>query len=344
MRAVLAITGVVCLLGGCASTPDVIYSYYPSRARTTVTVTQSVDCTADKSALVVLSTPTVNTVYSADYLNGPFSLHIKALDGAAADTDVEFTFYDDGRLKSVNAATTGEGETIIKSAVSLVTAVAALGGAAPPSAKGAPQVLPECSDVSNWGGGKPVTLSYGLILDPPTVSAIPVPFSVDASNATIYGKLQSKLPTLNVQVTAAAKVQSGARVASDSVNTASGVVPLTLQETRNVKLEVLQQGQAIFTGYLTIPLASTYQLPLPKAVFFGKESFALALSEAGAVTTIQYGKLSGSASPFNVGTAAANGLAPKSAADKAAEIQGQADLIAQQQRLIRCQAQPAQCQ
>ena len=55
---------------------------------------------------------------------------------------------------------------------------------------------------------------------------------------------------------------------NDSVNTASGVVPLTLQETQTLKLEVLQQGQAIFTGYLTIPLLRTYQLPLPKAVFF----------------------------------------------------------------------------
>jgi hypothetical protein len=343
MRSLLALSGALLVLGGCAI-PGVVYRYYPSRARTTVSVTQSVDCTADKTALFVLNTPAVTTVYSADYTQKPYTLAIKSLDGAVSDTDVSFSFYDDGRLKSVNSSSTGEGETIAKSAVSLVTAVAALGGGAPPPVKGLPPVLDECRKVSNWGGGKPVTLTYGLVLDPPVDSNIPVEFIIDPASATIFGLLQSKLPTMNVKVTATGQPQSGARVVADSVNQDSGVVPLTLQEAQNVKLEVLQNGQAIFTTYLTVPQAGTYQLPMPKAALFGKQSFALALSEAGTITTIEYGKLSGSASAFNVGAAAAGALAPKSAADKAAEIKGQADLIAQQQRLIRCQSQPTQCQ
>jgi hypothetical protein len=93
-----------------------------------------------------------------------------------------------------------------------------------------------------------------------------------------------------------------------------------------------------------IPLRDTYALPIPRAAVFGKQSFALTLSEAGAVTAIDYGKLTGAASPLNVATAAANAAAPASSATQAAEVKAQADLIAQQQRLARCQAQPEKCQ
>jgi hypothetical protein len=50
------------LVAGCASTPDVIYKYYPPQAQSTVTVTQTIDCTSDKTALIVVSTPALNTL------------------------------------------------------------------------------------------------------------------------------------------------------------------------------------------------------------------------------------------------------------------------------------------
>ena len=95
---------------------------------------------------------------------------------------------------------------------------------------------------------------------------------------------------------------------------------------------------------LTAPDAQTYVLPIPKAALFGKQSFSLALSEAGVITSVEYGKNTGAASVLNAAGAAATAQAPETTAAKAADVKAQADLIAQQQRLARCQANPAQCQ
>ena len=54
------------LLVGCASTPPLVYKYYPSKATTQVTVTQTIDCDADKR-LIILNTPSISpAVYSSD--------------------------------------------------------------------------------------------------------------------------------------------------------------------------------------------------------------------------------------------------------------------------------------
>src|SRR5262249_20860385 len=115
---------LVTLLSACATTPEVTYNYYPSRSETTITLTQTIACNTDGNTLVVSNQPGISTLYSADHKNGPFTLRIKALDGFLADSDINIDLYDDGRLKGINANTTGEGEAVIKSAITLATAVA----------------------------------------------------------------------------------------------------------------------------------------------------------------------------------------------------------------------------
>lgn len=121
-------------------------------------------------------------------------------------------------------------------------------------------------------------------------------------------------------------------------------MPLTLQATGKVRVDLTAQGQSIWTGTIQVPLPQTYLLPIPKAALFGKQSFSLSLSEAGAVTSVDYGKNTGAASALNAAGAIATAAAPETVAAKAAEVKAQADLIAQQQRLARCHANPAQCQ
>ena len=53
-------------LAGCASTPDVEFHYFPARATTALTVTQTIDCTPDKQALNIVHTPTVVTSYASN--------------------------------------------------------------------------------------------------------------------------------------------------------------------------------------------------------------------------------------------------------------------------------------
>jgi hypothetical protein len=69
----------------------------------------------------------------------------------------------------------------------------------------------------------------------------------------------------------------------------------------------------------------------------------VSLSDYGSITSVHYG--SNSAAPDVSGTvgAIATALQPQTPEDRAKEIQGQADLIAQQQRLITCELTPAQC-
>jgi hypothetical protein len=77
-----------------------------------------------------------------------------------------------------------------------------------------------------------------------------------------------------------------------------------------------------------------------KAALFGKQTFTVSLSEAGAVMSVGYGKNAGTASALNAIGAIVN---TETAAAKAAELKAQADLIAQQQRLVLCQTKPDQC-
>jgi hypothetical protein len=338
-RALLLILSVVCLLGGCASTPDVVYKYYPSQIHATATVTRTVDCTSDKTAVVIVNTPAINTVYMADYSQGPYSLRIKDLAGAIADSDLSFTFFDDGRLKSVNAWTTGQGEAVAKSAISLITAVAASGGAGGEPGKATP--LPECTAISKWGGGKPVTLTYSTVIDFKKAAAGTDDLPATPQSQAISDQLKKVLPPLSVFLRSQKENDSGASYAGPTGN--RDAVFLTLQRTLSAQVEIQSKGSSIFTTVLALPQPATYPLPIPKAAVFGKQSFSLTLADSGAITTVDYGKLSGASGGLSAATSAVGAAAPESTANKAAEMKAQADLIAQQQRLARCQAQPDKC-
>ena len=332
----MALVVMIGLLSGCASTPNVIYSYYPSDSNSIVTVTQTVDCNSAKTDIVVASSASVNTVYFADYTKEPYSIEINKLDGTFADSDFTFNFFDDGRLKSINGSTTGQGETILKSAIALGTAVAVLGGGAP----AAPKAIPECDTISKWGGGKPVTLNFTKKIDyKKDTDGLPHNLEPVPDSAGLYSKLSGKLhkPQVTVMPPHAIKRSAYANDKSDNI------VPLNLQDTENIKLDVSASG--LISSYtITIPGKNTFTLPIPKAALFGKQSFALTLSEAGAITQIEYGKTTGAAGPLNIATSAATSAAPESDATKAAEVKGKADLIVQQQRLVHCLSDPAKCQ
>jgi hypothetical protein len=338
-RAPWSVLSLGCLLGGCASTPDVVYTYYPSQLQATATVTRTVDCTSDKTAVVIVNTPAISTVYSADYSRGPYSLRVKDLAGAIADADLSVNFFDDGRLKSVNASTTGQGEAVVKSAVSLIAAVAAAGGAGGGPAKPAP--LPECAAISNWGGGKPVTLTYSTVIDFVKAAAGTESLTPTSQSQALADQLQAVLPPLSIFVRSQQQIDSGATYIGPAGN--RNAIFLTLQRTSSAKVEIQSKGSAIFSTILALPQPATYPLPIPKSAIFGKQTFSLTLADSGAIASIDYGKLSGASGALNAATSATGAAAPESTTNKAAEIKAQADLIAQQQRLARCQAQPDKC-
>jgi hypothetical protein len=338
MRKLFLVIAATAVLGGCATTPAVTYQYYPVKSLTTFVVNQTIDCNAAKTEMFTVNVPQATTAYSADTSQPVYSVTLSSLDGPFADTDVGAKFSEDGMLQSINQSSTGQGEAILKSAISLAASVAAIGGGAP--AKGA-ATLPECTALATWGGGKPVALTYTLPANLLKVQGYQV-LNGYANDKGLYALLQSQLPTLSVTMGAPVVLSSGARYKDTASR--SDIVMLTLQQVESVPVEFDANGSAISTTNIVVPTLSTYTLPIPTAALFGSDKLTLSLGASGAITGIEYAKTTGAANAFNVLGAAASAATPESTAGKAAEVKAQADLIAQQQRLVRCQAQPAQCQ
>jgi hypothetical protein len=85
-----------------------------------------------------------------------------------------------------------------------------------------------------------------------------------------------------------------------------------------------------------------YQLPIPRAAMFGKQVFAASFDEAGSISQVQYAKDTGGAGVLNVLDAAASQL-NRTDTEQAAAYKAEADVIAAQQRLVKCKAAPASC-
>lgn len=337
------------VLTGCATLPDVTYSYYPAKWNAIVTVTQTVGCNAAKTAAVVLNSPSVTTAYSSKTDGKPLHFKVKDLQSLSADVDMTMTFTDDGRLKSVNQSTTGQGEAIIKSTASIITTVV---GAnimlLPPETVAQPgATLPECAQIDAWGGNKPVTLTYRESVTSKNLDST-FPLEAAPESKALYVLLKNILPALKVRVGKVADVNSGPSYDKQS----SDVVLLELQNIGAAEISISSDTSAepIGISRIIIPqdvtykdgkyIDGTYSLPIPKAALFGKQSFALTLSEAGAVTSVTYGKNVGTAGALNALSALAG---TQTAATEAADLKSQADLIAQQQRLVSCQTKPEQC-
>lgn len=337
-------------LTGCATIPDITYHYYPAKWNTTVTVTQTVGCNADKSDAFVLNAVSVATTYSSkiEKDKAPLKIRIKDLDKYTADVDMTMNFTDDGRLKSINQSTTGQGEAIIKSAVSLVGALSTMPYSALyeiPREKGKP-TLAQCNDIETWGDKKPITLIYKASVNSDKLGK-EVDFKAAPESDKLYENLKDVLPTLKVKVAEAKDITHIESGPSYDEKLAKGdVVLLELQEIGAVSITIYtsdNSGNAekqIGSARITIPLESTYKLPIPKAALFGKQTFSLLLSDAGAVTSIGYGKNTGMSGTLNaLGSIAAT----ETASTESANLKAQNDLIAQQQRWVICSTKPKDC-
>ena len=278
---------------GCATVPDVTFNYYPTTWESTVIVTQTLGCTAAKDRLIVLSVPSVTTRYFSDPVTGKVrSIRITDLSGAFADSDISMTFSDDGRLKGINQSTTGQGEAVVKAAIALATTLSAVKAydftitPKPPA--------PPCDDIERWGGSKPVTLTYRKNVGPANLNST-VTLDVAPESADLYRVIGATLPRPRSTISDAARLQSGARYSKFSHQPGDNVVSLTLQHVGIIAIATEALGQDIGNATVVVPLTETYDLPIPKAALFGKQTFTIGLTDAAAVSSIGYGKLDGTA-------------------------------------------------
>ena len=330
-------------LSACADTPDVTFSYYPAKSVTDVTVTQTVGCTKDNKNLIWAHTPSVKTIYSSNFsVKEPLKIRIKGLEGKHADADITMEFFDDGRLKSINQSSTGQGEAIVKSALVLATAVG-------PLFKGGKPVETDeeaCEQIDKWTDKKAVTLIYTAKIDSTEIKPKTIPdLEVTPESQEFYNVLRHKLPKLTLSVEEFEDCQSLPSYNGSFDGESDNFVPLQLQKVgyRIVSIRANYNGKdsTIDSVRIIVPSKETYELPIPKAATFGEQKFKVTLSEAGAVTSISYGKNVGTAGALNALGAITHVETP---AEKAADLKAQADLIAQQQRLVRCRADPDKCQ
>jgi hypothetical protein len=127
------------LVAGCASLPDVTISYYFPRVETQFNVMQTIACgpqaTGKHRTLRAVVTVAASTLPSADLdwiVDGKVrrgTLNYKDLRGRFSDQDMTVNLTADGRLSGVNANSTGEGTTIVKSVVTAVETALVLAAA-----------------------------------------------------------------------------------------------------------------------------------------------------------------------------------------------------------------------
>lgn len=323
------------LAAGCSTLPNVEYSYYLSKMKATISVTEVITCTGGVPAYTI--TPIATTEYSAD-TRTRYPVRIKDIEGSFAlfaDSSMNMTFTDDGRLKGINQSTTGQGETFLKAAAGLATALVAGGGA--PVKSG--QAAGGCAAVTSLGGDKGVTLLYSAAINSDNLSVAPV-LTPEPQSLALYNAVKSvALPlSLGAQI-----VDKSDAPHAQNIGAINDSVSLTLQKTANLEVTLFAKGSTYWSEALVVPLKDqTYQLPILKAALFGGQTFILGLNDAGAITSITYGKTQGASGAVNA-VSGALGVETSGDAAKAAAIKAQADIIAQTQRLASCKANPAKC-
>jgi hypothetical protein len=336
-RAAIALAGAVAL-GGCTILPDVTYHYYLPKSATTLAVTQALTCLANNSGPRIVTTVSAPTTsYTADVKAGAQDLPISAFKAPLSDTDAGIGFYDDGRLKSINTATTGQGETVLKAAIAMGTAIAPLAAmhgfveaAGPPP--------PSACDILKKAGfdtGKTATLSYSMvvsfdgmqeganyIVNPPPAPAIVV------NDIELYAQLQRYLPTVIVAV---GERSLAPLVVTNGENREA--FNLLLRRTANVRLDFFVcdactpptdekpnknwAGNAVWilSARTTVeaPNDTKVTVVVPKGEPFGNSKTGMTLSEAGAIESLEYGSQTGAAGVMNVVSGVATAVTPASA-------------------------------
>lgn len=331
-------------LSSCAVLPDATITYYLPTSDTTVSVTQTIACDKAKNVNVTV-TLSAKTNYRADYSSaGEQSIAIKSLDGKFADTDVDFSLTEDGRLKGINSSQTGQGQTIIKDVVTVAVAVATIAGNG---------VEPQKTWCAQPGSDKPVTIAYNAgpvpLKYPDLVVASRQTLSLqyDSSSATAFNTVSPYFPGDKLVPTVYVETAQDIKPVGESGT--PGGVPVKFPRMHKVTLNaywgvderakpMLVQTQDIFIPDEKPGAGRTFVLHIPPSTMFGTQKMVVGLADSGAITDIHYVKGSGAAGALEAGQSVLNSLKPESAADKANELKAQADLIYQQQRLAACRA------
>ncbi len=348
------------LTAGCGNTPDVSINYYLPQSELRLTIIRTVTCDEVNNPIVantVISTP----VHRADS-DQLVAIKIAELDGSFSNSDLTFEFYQDGRLKSINTESNGRGSQILESAISLARSAVNIAISKPfAAAPGFPdrekgdesrsESVNECEYIRRSGSPNnstdTLTVKYKTVI---------VAKNCNTDSGTgVAPTILSQGPVKNLQeilgeVTISVHCRaSGVSVTSNGYN--SDNVMLTMRKPLDVGVKVTMGTGSpnidFWSGNFTLAFSgpsSEYKIPVPRAALFGKQIFRLIVQESGAVTTIGYTKETGAPQAIGVGKSVLETLDPSAgSAARLSALKMEADIIAAQQRVVKCRADPANC-
>lgn len=318
------------MCAACAHTPPVVSTHYGTTSELHLRVVRTLAC--DKTGHPILATSVTPTVFHRADPAQQRTLEFAKVARSWANTDIGLELTGDGRLKGVNASSAGQGEALLDAAIKLVAIMEDIDARWPDTTQA-------CSEFTAAYGDKPLTVFLEAIdrFDGNSVALEPDVQSRAAYEhfGALFGELCYDKDDILVPAAPAALAvtRAGAKLAA--------VQPAW----QTVVIRAGPQGQCaerIWSARVPVAqLGTPYELHIPAAALFGKQRFEAAFDEAGSLTKLKYGS--------DVGTEALTSGAnlvqqlDRSDAERLAEIKLEADLIAAQQRLVTCQADPTKC-
>ena len=345
---------------GCAQIPDVTARYYSAKTDVHVRLVRTLGCDAQNYPYLTSAVTSVIT-HSAD-VNSEHTFRPADFGAFFANGDVKLEFYPDGRLKGLNSSATGQAQPILDAAIKVA------GG---PFSIENNKAKPKCADFRARYADKPQTLVFEVrysLAEPTSPPANageapawtpPQPISIppDPQYADQWSEFYELLgtPCLAFTSTGTTKAPITAKGVSsdgwaDSESAGSDAqISLKARQPAQVRVSVRLayqpdcRGNEIWASVIPVAqLGAKYTIPIPKPPLFGKQTFAASFDEAGGLGVLQYSQDSGATSGLTaIDTAQASGKTM--AAEETSALKAEADLIAAQQRLVKCQITPASC-
>ena len=337
----------VCIfLSACSSSSTLEFAHMLPVPIATASASISVACASDDTVLFE-ATGKVSVGHIAGETAKNFTL------GGAALRDGKYVveFYPDQRLKGINSNQAGQGADTLKAVLTTLAPTLATGNVSSPPIKDEDF----CRKIANVTSDKstPITIRYHgetkKVLDETTGG--------NSKNKEEYTTLQLKqqIGTLDISsAIEAVKFKSRAiRSIPPPLQTTGGsVITLPRQKVIETLLEICvkrptgtdtPQCSSFYTDAFVVSSAETYPVALPEAGLFGSREFGISLTESGGVSRIQFSDTGGFTEAINGGNSVLDTFRPSTSQEKAAALNSEADLIAAQERLLRCRAKPADC-
>lgn len=339
---------LVFTITGCAKIPDVSTSYYLTKSTLRLDASRSLSCNEKGQITIAHAVSPVISNFADTTSHESFDLtNLKA---TFTDPNAEISFYEDGRLKSINTSQTGTAGQVIESAISVIGTI---GGAVPLAENKDESETNACAYIKKHGNKANVlTLQYSADI------TVPKEVGQKLEAVGITGVHQSALERKGVdglgQLTAHIHRSDLTPLKKPVEETKEGNKAgentydyLAARQLTKVKARVRhgQTGEIIWNGSLLMALkGNEYKIPMPKAAAFGKQEFKVAFSDSGSLSTIKYVSESGVSDAIGAADTTISGLQRPSASERAAELKAEADLIKQRERLAACRADPSNCE